>query len=91
MKIFKVITNFGAPTIEEKECVRVIDKSVFFKNNHVLRESWRCSYFESYKEAVEFSIEFAKRKIESRESDIRHANSVIEKYRDFISKMETEY
>ena len=86
MKIYKVMTNFRIPTIEEKECVRVSDKSVFFENNHVLRESWGCNFFETHKEAVEFAIESAQIEIEGREADIRNANSVIEQCKDFIAK-----
>ncbi len=90
MKVFKVEQHFTPPTIEEVECVRVSEKSIFFENNHVLRESWNCNFFDSYKEAVAFSIEFSKKTIERKETEIRRANSVIEQCRDFISLMEKE-
>ena len=91
MKVFKVEQYFTTPTIKEVECVRVSEKSIFFENNRVLRESWNCNFFNSYKEAVIFCIKIAKRKIEKSEQDIRYANNTIKKYKEFISLMEKEY
>jgi len=84
MKVYRVHINETVPKIEEMECVRTNDKSIFFEHNHVLRESWGIKIYDSYATAVTFSLKLAKRKIEGAKDEIWRNKRKIEQNKKYI-------
>jgi len=90
MKIFGVIKYIGIPIIEEKECERITEKSVYTKNRRTSRDSWRGTYFETYKEACEDAISYVKNKKFENEKSIERLIKDNKEIDSFIRKMEAQ-